>query len=288
MATAGFYYFNSRDYVKCVWCNTVLGQWDIGDDPFFEHHRLVPTCAKVQLDHNFKITNHVIRDLEIQDIFSPKMPRYSTLDARLHSFAEWERYDVQHPKNLAIAGFYYQGMNDQVKCFHCNGGLKCWMINDEPWFEHARWFPTCQFVYLIKGGSFIQNAESYTEAVLNGHIEEYLSDDTILSSSPIPLLSTNRRRNITYNSSECASQQSATTAAFKHQAIIEVEKSKIDEEEVNTSKAILKYKMKAITSGRSLKEEIRKLKDARNCKICMDVEVGVVFLPCGHLGIFIN
>lgn len=34
----------------------------------------------------------------------------------------------------------------------------------------------------------------------------------------------------------------------------------------------------------SLEEENRKLKDARLCKICLDEEVAVVYLPCGHLG----
>lgn len=33
----------------------------------------------------------------------------------------------------------------------------------------------------------------------------------------------------------------------------------------------------------SLEEENRRLKSARECKICMSNEVGVVFLPCGHL-----
>lgn len=33
----------------------------------------------------------------------------------------------------------------------------------------------------------------------------------------------------------------------------------------------------------SLEEENRQLKEARLCKICMDNEIGVVFLPCGHL-----
>ncbi|TMW39839.1 hypothetical protein DOY81_015081, partial [Sarcophaga bullata] len=32
-----------------------------------------------------------------------------------------------------------------------------------------------------------------------------------------------------------------------------------------------------------LEEENRKLKDARLCKVCLDEEVGVVYLPCGHL-----
>jgi len=37
------------------------------------------------------------------------------------------------------------------------------------------------------------------------------------------------------------------------------------------------------TKEMKLEEEIRKLREARQCKICMDNEVGVVFLPCGHL-----
>ena len=32
-----------------------------------------------------------------------------------------------------------------------------------------------------------------------------------------------------------------------------------------------------------LEVENRRLKDQRTCKICMDREIGVVFLPCGHL-----
>lgn len=33
----------------------------------------------------------------------------------------------------------------------------------------------------------------------------------------------------------------------------------------------------------SLEEENRRLREARQCKICMDAEVGAVLLPCGHL-----
>lgn len=38
----------------------------------------------------------------------------------------------------------------------------------------------------------------------------------------------------------------------------------------------------------SLEEENRQLKEARQCKICMDGEVGIVFLPCGHLATCVN
>lgn len=32
-----------------------------------------------------------------------------------------------------------------------------------------------------------------------------------------------------------------------------------------------------------LEEENRKLKEAKLCKICMDQDLNIVFLPCGHL-----
>lgn len=38
----------------------------------------------------------------------------------------------------------------------------------------------------------------------------------------------------------------------------------------------------------SLEEENRLLREARLCKICMDKEVGIVFLPCGHFATCIN
>ena len=33
----------------------------------------------------------------------------------------------------------------------------------------------------------------------------------------------------------------------------------------------------------ALEEENRKLKEARTCRVCMDKEINIVFLPCGHL-----
>merc|ERR1711953_1631337 len=37
-----------------------------------------------------------------------------------------------------------------------------------------------------------------------------------------------------------------------------------------------------------LMSENARLKEQRTCKICMDAEVGVVFLPCGHLCSCVN
>lgn len=35
----------------------------------------------------------------------------------------------------------YLGQQDKVRCFFCYGGLQSWEHGDDPWTEHARWFP---------------------------------------------------------------------------------------------------------------------------------------------------
>ena len=57
---------------------------------------------------------------------------------------------------MAAAGLFYIGLSDQVKCFYCDGGLKDWQQEDDPWVEHAGWFHQCEFIKLVKGEGFIQ------------------------------------------------------------------------------------------------------------------------------------
>eukprot|EP00093_Oithona_nana_P000072 00072.XXX_1718_259_1 [CDS] Oithona nana genome sequencing. len=85
----------------------------------------------------------------------PQNTKYSTLEARLRSFRDWPPALKQEPRQLAEAGFYYIGFSDQTKCFYCDGGLRNWQPEDDPWTEHARWFFKCGFVRLVKGDEFI-------------------------------------------------------------------------------------------------------------------------------------
>ena len=48
------------------------------------------------------------------------------------------------------------GVSDEVKCFHCDGGLRGWEPNDNAWVEHAKWFPHCKHVILLKGKDFVE------------------------------------------------------------------------------------------------------------------------------------
>ena len=63
--------------------------------------------------------------------------RFQTFDNR------WPAAQVRaSPRQIARAGFFFLGYRDRVKCWYCNGGLQNWDFDDEPWTEHAKWFPT--------------------------------------------------------------------------------------------------------------------------------------------------
>ncbi|KAJ8971114.1 hypothetical protein NQ317_018672 [Molorchus minor] len=94
-------------------------------------------------------------ELGVQAHKGPKRANYATVEARLRSFVGWSADLIQTPDVLSQAGFYYEGMRDQVRCFHCDGGLRHWDPHDDPWTEHARWFPNCSFVKLVKGQEFV-------------------------------------------------------------------------------------------------------------------------------------
>lgn len=63
------------------------------------------------------------------------------------------------------------GIGDQVRCFHCDGGLRNWEATDDPWVEHAKWFPKCGFVNIVQGPEFIKecidNRPPLDPAVMN-------------------------------------------------------------------------------------------------------------------------
>ncbi|WAR07715.1 PIAP-like protein [Mya arenaria] len=49
----------------------------------------------------------------------------------------------------------YNGVADCVRCFFCGGDMRNWEQGDDPWIEHARLFPHCQYVKQCKGQGFI-------------------------------------------------------------------------------------------------------------------------------------
>lgn len=51
---------------------------------------------------------------------------------------------------------FLTGYADCARCFFCGGGLKNWEAPDNPWIEHARWFPKCAYIRMCKGPKFVE------------------------------------------------------------------------------------------------------------------------------------
>ena len=89
----------------------------------------------------------------------PMNPHMRSIGDRYETFVEyWPRERVAaDPKLIADAGFYYLGDGDRVKCWYCNGGLKNWERFDDPWIEHAKWFPFCEYLLKNRGVDFVKD-----------------------------------------------------------------------------------------------------------------------------------
>ena len=86
--------------------------------------------------------------------------QFASEAVRLSSFQDWPPGLRQKKEVMASAGLFYIGRSDHVKCFYCDGGLKEWQEEDDPWVEHAGWFHGCGFVKLVKGEEFIQRCRA--------------------------------------------------------------------------------------------------------------------------------
>lgn len=325
-------------------------------------------------------------DLGIQTHHGPRHPKYSTVESRLRTYTDWPADMCQTPQQLAQAGFYSVGTRDHVRCFHCDGGLRQWEPEDDPWTEHARWFSQCGYVRLVKGDEFVQQAiaqhppvlpaneegeDDRTTVVTRPHVRDVTEEelqglmqtppasaalhvgldasriklalrrkleqtglpfttsdalieaalqiqmneetaDTASSSSNSsragsPLHVHNADNIVTSTDTESEGEGQATPQssslytsrsmpALSDKQQVQPDRREPLPEQANTksmphlpSAGESSNKAKAVGGASpSLEEEVRRLKEARLCKICMDEEVGVVFLPCGHLVTCVN
>jgi baculoviral IAP repeat-containing protein 2/3 len=226
-----------------------------------------------------------------------------------------------------------------VRCFYCDGGLRNWLENDDPWFEHTRWFPKCPFVMLVKGSTYIksvlQRAQSSTNQqstspsgptapiTLEDALQSQPAQDALqmgLNEGRIRLVM-QRRLQVTgraftstealvsavldgqivdedyeHDDSETEGQinnqvtelllSAVSSVAFNNDIVLpstsRTETTNDVRSNVPERLKTIPCKEEATTLPTEMDTDERRLKNVE-CKICMAEEVGVVFLPCGHL-----
>ncbi|ETE69970.1 Baculoviral IAP repeat-containing protein 1, partial [Ophiophagus hannah] len=163
MAAAGFYYTGVKTAIQCFCCGLVLLARSLERSPFVEHKKLWSNCKFILgkevgniCKYDIRVQNPENNSLEVKN-------KHKEMESRLESFTNWPSYckEIQ-PALLANAGFFYTGIKDTVQCFACFGCLGNWEEGDNPWKEHAKWFPECEFLQREKSRDEIkQYIQSY-------------------------------------------------------------------------------------------------------------------------------
>lgn len=188
LARDGFFYTGEKDYVRCVFCHHNFGAWTPNDHVQTDHARYSPGCSFVA----GRLTGNVPRVPRTNDddagrlyaflddyhasrlahgrprtrgryqsdaaalpsAEQPAFPEFARRDMRRRTFSSWPKGAGAGADPLAEAGFIYTGVGDWVQCFQCGGGIHTWRRGDDPWADHAHFYPYCPFVreHLGQGG----------------------------------------------------------------------------------------------------------------------------------------
>ncbi|KAL0973793.1 hypothetical protein UPYG_G00211240 [Umbra pygmaea] len=266
LAQAGLFYLGISDRVQCFYCGGMLGGWEAGDTAWGEHNRHFPNC--------FFILGHDVGNIPSQggQAVEPGAPHVhmQSFEERLGSFA-----GVQHPidhEKLARAGFYKTGAQDLVTCFSCGGGLKGWQLDEEPWEEHAKYYPGCSYLLAEKGQEFVSSVQ------LQGHGRNNAATNLFNG----------------FSTHETAMAQKAVEMGLDSALVARI----IEEKRSKTGtgycsmEALLHdcFSTGLDSDGETLKnqdedplEKLQRLQREKQCKVCMDRDISIVIIPCGHL-----
>lgn len=274
LAQAGLYYLGQKDRVQCFCCGGMLGGWEAGDTAWREHTKHFPNC--------FFILGHDVGNIPLQGA-TEEMEWASGQRGNTHvhmgSFEErvGSFTGVQHPidhERLARAGFYSTGAGDKVLCFHCGGGLKGWQPEEDPWEEHARHYPGCSFLLTEKGQGFVNSIQlqdprgnrptSSHQNGFSGNRNEVLQSAMAQKAIGMGVEPSVVEKTILEKISKTGSSYSSLEAL-------------VEDCHNNTPES------DAIGTNKDPLEKLQTLQREKQCKICMDRDIGIVFIPCGHL-----
>ncbi|KAK0147018.1 E3 ubiquitin-protein ligase XIAP [Merluccius polli] len=281
LAQAGLFYMGESDRVQCFCCGGMLGGWEAGDTAWEEHSKHFSNCFFI-LGHDVGNVPSQGSAEEVEEeegegeggsgSSSRQQPSFCVLmgsfHERLQSYA-----GIQHPidsEKLARAGFYSPGIADHVMCFHCGGGIKSWQPDEDPWIEHAKHYPGCSFLLTEKGQDFVnqvqlqQNAATSSQNGFPRHQNELLQSEMAREALGIGLDPATVERTILEKLGRTGLGYTSTEALI-HDCLNSTLPSDATSKEEDPIK------------------KLQQLQREKQCKICMDQDICMVFIPCGHL-----
>ena len=248
-----------------------------------------------------------------------KYPNFRTMAQRIQSYI-LSTAPVRNPENMSEAGFFAITNQDFVRCFHCGIGLRNWEEDDDPYVEHCRWSPNCQYMKLKKGQAFIDAVQDAVrqvqleEALVESETRDGSQDDGSVTYTDIAEDGVNnesypssvlKKNPLLCNAAQCVLEMGylprvvkkavdsvlqqhgfeGLTAARIADIVFDMEAKR---EQVRipvqqeTKKNVNKSRLSEETI-KQLKEQNREFKEKILCVICCEADRAITFLPCGHL-----
>ncbi|KAH9525608.1 hypothetical protein Btru_001809 [Bulinus truncatus] len=223
----------------------------------------------------------------------PKRTQFAIRQDRLKSFDNWPRDHHIQVDDLVKAGFYYAGFGDCARCFNCGGGLRNWDVEDDVYVEHSRWFPKCGYIRQLMGQIFIDEVQELmkTEKVISRKLvmEKIKAASSSFPDTENELSQDAAVRALIDQGYDKVNILQAANSLKEHKKNISADDiiDQLAHKNITISQpSINRCPTELIESGGQnldlIKRENVDLRQQKMCKICMDKEVAIVFLPCGH------
>ncbi|CAH2296954.1 baculoviral IAP repeat-containing 1 [Pelobates cultripes] len=184
MANAGFYFTGVEHSVQCFCCGLVFCTTSLRIPPYEDHVKHNPTCMFIQGKDVGNIPKYEVRvqQSETDGTNLQPSPQFTTEESRQTTFSGWPFYARTQPAELARAGFFFTGLRDTVQCFSCGGCLGNWEEEDDPWKEHTKWFPECNFLgskkTQVEIKQYIKSYDGFS-GFMGKHFTTVLSEKTL-------------------------------------------------------------------------------------------------------------
>ena len=113
-------------------------------------------------------------------INEPKFPEFEVLK-RLESFENSGRF-VENKYSFAAAGFFFSENNPEyLTCFCCGGKLGNWTGEEDPFVEHAKYFPYCTHLLWTKGKQFVTSINSPKKEIITSETTKEINQSYSMS-----------------------------------------------------------------------------------------------------------
>lgn len=220
----------------------------------------------------------------------PKHLDYVNLQHRLDSFSSWQNDQLIQPRALAEAGFFYAGFADCVRCYFCDGGLQNWEAGDDPLKEHLGWFPRCKFITSVKEQLEREQTQRKTADV---GVMDPMTRRVIQTLEDMGFKSDVAKHAVMAVKNQTSGQYDVMLNEAVTWALDQESNNRDDQTQPQACVPLESSDAVAGATGSSpstncqdvacLKAENQQLRELLRCKICLDRQMEVTFLPCGHL-----